>query len=169
MKEEWRDVIGFNGKYKVSNLGNIKSFYHNKVEGKIKKQVINSHGYPAISVQIEGRKCRLRPVHRLVALAFLPSAVGKTHVNHIDGDKLNNEVNNLEWITHAENIKHGFKIGLYNNAGENNGRSVLTNEQAQHIRKIKETDGTSIQSLANVFGVSQTTIWKLLNNLTYKL
>lgn len=69
---------------------------------------LNTNGYPYILIQ--GHK---KLVHRVVAMAYLPNPEGKKCVNHKDGDKLNNALSNLEWVTHSENMKHAFKTGLW--------------------------------------------------------
>jgi hypothetical protein len=130
--EEWRTIEKY-PRYQVSNLGRVKSFYWDKVNGKIKKQVLNVGGYPAISVQIKGRICRLLPVHRFVAKAFIPNPENKAEVNHISCDKADNRVENLEWVTRTENIRHAFANGLYN---PKRG-ATLTDEQVLEVREYK--------------------------------
>ena len=114
MEEEWRDVIGFEGHYQVSNKGNVRSITRTIVfktgakrifEGCILKYRINRGGYPQVILQ-KGRKRKTTPIHRLVATAFLSNPENKLTVNHIDGNKLNNSVKNLEWATRSENCLH---------------------------------------------------------------
>lgn len=108
MTEEWRDIEGLEGKYKVSNFGNILSLKFNKqTQERLLKLSTDSDGYAVIHI---GEK--MRKVHRLVAEAFLPKIDGKDFVNHIDGNKKNNRVENLEWVTCAENARHARAIGL---------------------------------------------------------
>lgn len=117
--EEWKDINGFEGLYQVSNFGNVKSLarYVNHWQGglrfrkeKILKPFIKQ-GYHYVDF---GRKKQYR-VHRLVAQTFLDNPYDKPDVNHIDGNKLNNEVNNLEWVTASENMIHLVKNKLWNN------------------------------------------------------
>ena len=125
MKEEWKAVKGYEGLYEVSNLGNVRSLDHvwegvrNGVtiliprKGKVLKLQQRQHGY--LCVQLHGRgghKTRgfkTMSVHRLVAEAFIPNPLGLPEVNHLDEDKTNNRVDNLEWCTHKENSVYGSR------------------------------------------------------------
>ena len=108
MEEIWKDIEGYEGLYRVSNLGNIKSV-RNSI---ILKGKDNGYGYMQV-VLYNGKRKKLY-THRLVAKAFIFNFDNKTEVNHIDGNKKNNEVSNLEWCTHSENIIHADKNGLRN-------------------------------------------------------
>jgi len=125
MKEIWKDVIGYEGFYQVSNLGNVKGLKRNKV----KSQTLNSWGYKIISITKPNTKVKSVLVHRLVAKAFIDNPENKEQVNHIDGNKSNNCVHNLEWCNQSENMQHAFKLGLnINPYGEKHNRSVITEE-----------------------------------------
>ncbi len=109
MKEEWKPIKGYEGLYEVSNTGKIKSFYFGKT--RILSPRKNPLGYLHLVLYKDKVKKDLR-VHRLVASAFIPNPNNKPEVNHIDGDKENNNVDNLEWATRKENINHSIKTGL---------------------------------------------------------
>lgn len=109
MKEEWKPIKGFKGLYEVSNTGKIKSFQRGKT--KILRQNISQRGYHHVILSKNKVNKDLR-VHRLVASAFIPNPLNKPEVNHIDGNKDNNNVDNLEWATCKENIDHAIKMGL---------------------------------------------------------
>lgn len=108
--EEYRVIIGFN-RYSISNYGNVI----NNVTGKEISQRISTNGYMRVNLRtgcVLYEKPKTMTVHRLVAEAFLPVIVGKDYVNHIDGNKCNNKVSNLEWCTASENSLHALKNGL---------------------------------------------------------
>lgn len=109
----WKDIPGYEGLYQVSNFGEVKSFYKFR-DGKkerILKHAINDSGYKIV-VLTKNKKPKSLRVHRLVALTFIDNFENKPQVNHIDGNKLNNNINNLEWCTNGENEKHAYKLGL---------------------------------------------------------
>lgn len=122
--EVWKDIKGYEGLYQVSNLGRVKSLkrqrdvnlpYSNTatVPEKILKYG-TSQGYLAVTLAKNKINKKIR-VHKLVALNFIPNPDNKPHINHIDGNKHNNCVNNLEWVTPKENTKHAFDNGLIKN------------------------------------------------------
>ena len=105
--EEWRDVSGYSG-YKVSSFGRVCSFKRTR-EGEIKTQVRNNHGYMCVALRDENYIQHNILVHRLVADAFIPNPDHKETVNHINEDKTDNRVCNLEWATLAEQMNHGTR------------------------------------------------------------
>lgn len=110
MKEIWKDISGYEGLYQVSNLGRIYSYPRNGTNGGIRK-LTNVHGYLRVPLKKHGEVLNAG-VHRLVAQAFIPNPENKPTVNHIDGNKQNNCVNNLEWATYNEQLEHSFKYKL---------------------------------------------------------
>lgn len=104
MEEIWKDVAGWEGLYQVSTYGRVKSLKYGKE--RILKHSKNSSGYLTVGLSIES-KTFSKVVHRLVAIAFVPNPDNKCDVNHIDEDKTNNNVNNLNWMTRSENVNWG--------------------------------------------------------------
>lgn len=120
MTERWKPVRGFEGYYDISDQGRVRSVARTVCrEGGKPRSLpersmqgsIKSNGYVHVSLRKPGEKQIKRHVHKLVAEAFLPRDPGK-EVNHIDGDKKNNCVSNLEWSTRAENMAHAWNSGL---------------------------------------------------------
>lgn len=114
--ETWKDIPLYEGKYQVSNLGNVKSLQlcngnTTTKREKILKNIIYGNGYYYVCLSKNG-KVKKYKVNRLVAQAFVPNPKNKPFVNHIDGDKLNNYYKNLEWCTQSENMKHASMLGL---------------------------------------------------------
>ena len=109
MREEWRPVDGHEGLYEVSNMGNMKSLNYKRTgKEKILKLRKNRDGYLVVSLCKEGAM-KSYYVHRIVATAFLENPMGYTEVNHIDEDKTNNCVDNLEFCSRSYNINHGAR------------------------------------------------------------
>lgn len=112
MEEIWKDIANFPN-YQISNYGNVKI----KTTNKIKKIRVNKNGYCDLKLHSEG-KYKMFLLHRLVAQTFLPNPLGYNEINHKDGNKLNNNVDNLEWCSRSENVKHAYKKGLFLNQKE---------------------------------------------------
>lgn len=110
MIEIWKDIVGYEGLYQMSNLGRIRN---NSIELKQYTQF----GYNSVGLW-KDKKCKKFRVHRLVAQAFIPNPHNFPHINHKDGDKSNNNVDNLEWCTYQYNIQHSFANGLQTPSGE---------------------------------------------------
>lgn len=111
MTEVWKEIDWSNGKLEVSDLGRVRS---NMRDGRILKTQHDSKGYLRIRVSINHKKMSMR-VHREVARAFLDNPDQLPQVNHIDGDKENNRVENLEWISNKDNSRHAVEAGLWGN------------------------------------------------------
>lgn len=121
--EVWKDIPNYEGYYQISNLGRIKSVarkvkYQNSyrnVKEKLKKTFIGKQGYERVELSKNG-KTKKYNVHRIVANVFISNPLNKETVNHINGIKTDNRVENLEWATRSENELHAYKIGLAKNS-----------------------------------------------------
>jgi hypothetical protein len=160
MVEEWKKIVGFEN-YEVSNLGRIRRFYIKFI--KYRKPVIQ-HGYHTITFS-NNNKFNKFFVHRLVALSFIENPLNKKCVNHINGVKTDNRVNNLEWVTHSENEKHSYKI-----LGKKSNGIVRRKIELKDIDVIKEMSLNKVtqRKIAEIYNVSQPTINLIINNKTYQ-
>lgn len=107
MTLEWKDIPEYEGYYQINNCGEIRNVRTNK---KI-KPFLNKYGYLQVTL-CKNKKTKLFRVHRLVSLCFLPKVKGKELINHINGNKKDNRVENLEWCNASENIKHAYENKL---------------------------------------------------------
>lgn len=169
MKEVWKDVVGYEGLFQISNLGRFFS----KRSGKVLKQHLAKSGYQLVSTKIGGRtgvnKCF--KIHREVANCFLKEPTeeqklwaddsyhGVNHVNHIDGCKSNNNCNNLEWCTSLENNLH-YLEKLKGKDKVNKIRHPDTKLNGEQVREIRVlvNKGYSERKLAKIYGVSRSSI-----------
>lgn len=164
MNEIWKDVIGYEDYFQISNLGRLFSKRRNKI---LKCRVTKS-GYEEIHTYVN-KKSVFFKIHRLVAIAFIDNPENKPEVNHIDCDKLNNKVDNLEWVTGSENVIHAYENNLINlPTGEEHPKAVLNWELVREIRKIYKTVDISTNALARKYGVSGGTVRAILYNKTWK-
>lgn len=177
MEEVWEDVKGYEGLYKVSNTGQIKALYRRIDKGKCHREwkehllkfSIDNCGYFRTSLAKNGVN-RTVKVHRVVAEAFIPNPSNLPQVNHKDGNKQNNCVENLEWVTQSENLKHAFSTGLKTNKCENNPSHKLTLSQVEWIKEhcIKRDKTFGVIALAKRFNVHRKTIDRIVNGQYWK-
>lgn len=160
--------------YFVENYGYLKVYSDGSIIGKgggYLKQNINRDGYYYIKICIKTlnniKKFKEFRVHRLVAICFIDNPYDKCCVNHIDGNKLNNNVNNLEWVTPKENVHHAINMNLFNPVGENNKNAKLTYDQVENIRK-EYSNGSVINHIAKRYNVTWNTIHNIISNKNWK-
>lgn len=147
--------------YWIDVQGNVK----NK-KGCIKKSYITKCGYVCVTLY-KKPKYYEKLVHRLVALTFLDNPENKKTVNHIDGDKLNNQLSNLEWCTQKENIQHAHKIGLVpDRHGENCSTHKLTENQVREIRDL--VNEMEQKTIALLYNTTQANISAIINRKRWK-
>lgn len=156
--EIWKDVKGYEGLYKVSNLGRVK-----KPMGSydiIMKPFIDSHGYWVATLS-KNDKANNYMVHRLVADAFIPNSdpEHKIQVNHIDGDKQNAKVENLEWVTPSENIQHAIRTGLFKISPYTRQRSKESTSIPVYCKELDVTF-SSISEASNALGIKKSRVYR---------
>lgn len=187
MNEIWKDINGYQGVYQVSNLGRVRSLdrmvevfvddgkrtpftYTQLKKGRILKLRKERCGYIKVDLSINSfDKSYL--VHRLVALTFISNIHNKEQVNHKNGIKTDNRVDNLEWCTRLENMRHAYVNGLNHNGKGEAARNVkLTQKQVDEIRQkyIPKCKGLS-EKLAQEYNVSKHTIKQIWQNIRWKL
>lgn len=173
--EIWKDIIGFENYYQVSNQGRVKSL---KRKGRLKEKILKQFDLKKYSAVILSKNSlsKTKTIHRLVASAFIPNPKNKEQVNHINGIKSDNRVENLEWATASENTQHAFDSGLNDavrfsssKTGFKNGikARALTFDIANEIRSRYKTENISSRQLAKEYKVGQSTILGIVNNKTY--
>ena len=155
MVEEWRKIEGFPD-YMVSNQGRVCSV--RRGHSTILKAVKDNYGYLHVGLYNENKTNYLAKIHRLVASAFISNPENKPQVNHIDGCKTDNNVNNLEWSTGSENMKHAFSTRLCNRIGINNTQTHLTEAQVIEIYKLAHTGKLTQKEIGELFGIKQHTV-----------
>lgn len=117
MEEEiWKAVEGYEGLYEVSSLGRVRSFRHTAGGPKCLKQYIGKHGYATVTLYDKSGSPKLKRMNRLVADNFIPNPEQKPCVDHINGDRQDNTVNNLRWVTHSENGNNPLTLARYREA-----------------------------------------------------
>lgn len=173
--EMWKDIIGYEGMYQISNYGRVKSlprFYNQwrggktPIKGKILKHWAINCGYLNVRLANDGN-CKNFSIHRLVATHFLQKIKGKNFVNHKDSDKTNNYYKNLEWCTQKENIKHSYDNKLAK-TGSDRTQSKLSRTDVINIKKLYKKNVFGYVEVAKLFDVSPRAIYNLINNKTYK-
>lgn len=133
----------------ASNLGRIKRLETSRVYKRNKLRL----GYVQIGFSYKSKKMA-KLVHRLVAEAWIGPCPKTYQVNHKDGNKLNNTIENLEYVTPSENDKHAYKTGLKNAKGSKNGRSKLTEEDVLEIRRLRKQH-VSLENIAKLFDITK--------------
>jgi len=164
--EIWKDVAGYENLYMVSNLGNVKSLKRivkRSVKGellineKLLKQA-NKDGYRQVNLSNNGIKKNCK-VHRLVAIAFIENIENKPIINHIDGVRHNNKVENLEWCTQSENLKHAYKIG---NKTPNDAKRYNKNRSFKIVDTKTNEKYKTITQAAKKYNIKRTTLNAML-------
>ena len=179
INEIWKPVKGYEGIYEVSNLGRVKSLprlkycgHKNSKPQKVHERILTSHvdrlGYVKVRLSKNGES-KTSLLHRVIAEAFIDPVEGKSEINHKDGVKANNAIENLEWSTRSENVKHAFLNKLkHPKRAEENNKSKLNWDSVNEIRDL-HLGGVSQKDLSIKFGVTIASINNIINYKTWKV
>lgn len=171
IKIENTDIFGWEAA--IPNHKGFKATLDGQIIGKRGKLMVghvDRCGYREVLFSENGKTNQYR-VHRLIAETFIPNPMNLPCVNHKDGNKLNNSVDNLEWCTHAENTLHAYRTGLEQKVcGEQHHAHKLTEDAVRYIRKvyIKRDRDFGATALANLFKVDRTTIQDVIKGKTWR-
>lgn len=158
----WKDIQGYEGLYQVSDTGQVRSFKRSGSSGRILR-AYKIRGYYRVWLS-KKNMIRQYPVHRLVAKAFIPNPDVLPQVNHKDGNKLNNQVTNLEWCDNQHNLRHAWNTLGKTSIGSLNGKAKLTERNVVMIRGFKKAHpNVSARVLAQEYGVNRQTILDIWN------
>ena len=160
MKEIFKDIENYEGLYKVSNLGNVKTLRKRKGNTKLLSPNDIGNGYLRVSLYKNGNQKNIF-VHRLVAKAFIANPENKPEVNHKDLNPKNNNLDNLEWVTRRENTIHFRKHHNFS-VGETHGMSKLTEEQVIEMRDRHWAYNTSYKQLAEDYNISSVQVSNII-------
>ena len=165
MVEQWRPVRGYEGKYIVSNKGNVMSVprtYIDKtgreytVDGVTLSKCDDARGYERVRFGKSG----MARVHRIVAEAFIPNPLNLPEVNHKDGNKKNNCVENLEWVTHQGNVIHAVETGLFGERAKKATPEIVAAIRAEYVPYSREH---STKALGKKYGIDPAYVWRIIH------
>lgn len=169
--EQWKPVVGYEGYYEVSSWGRVRRIsggVPGATAGRIATPTIGNHGYYVINLTVEGKRVQYL-VHRLVAEAFIPRTnPHRIFVNHIDSCRTNNHVNNLEWSTPGENIRHSWETGSNTYYGTRHHMAKLNDDSVREIRRLYASGAIDQYCLAIIFDTDQSEISRIVNRKTWK-
>jgi predicted RNA binding protein YcfA (HicA-like mRNA interferase family) len=171
--EEWRNVPEFDG-YEVSNLGKVRGKDRLRkgknglcsLKGQELKQVLNKKGYPEVRFRKQGTHTRL--VHKLVASVFMIKPDNCTQINHVNGIKIDNRLENLQWVTQSENQLHAYRLGLQpSRSGEGNGRSIITDRTVTILKELYNS-GKSTKEVSEIINVNLSIVRSIIYGRSWK-
>lgn len=162
MMEIWQDIPSYEGKYQASTFGRIRSIKSFGGRGRPRSgNIIIGSIFKRTGRYMVKLFYTHKPIHRLIAITFIPNPENKPQVNHKDGNKLNNHVSNLEWVTGSENLKHAYRLGLKQQYGARNpsARMILETSTGIYYETIKEA--------ATAFGLPYRKLWERIGKSNF--
>lgn len=166
MDNQWVEIPETEGMYFASKTGEIKSadrfrpyISHGKKgvyvrKGKVLKQTLNTYGYPVVSIHVPGKMQKVVPVHKLIATTFIKNPNNEPQINHIDGNKKNNCVENLEWCSVKENLRHAYRIGLNHGGKPWKGKFGKNHIQSKPVIMLSK-DGIELARFVSMTAAEQ--------------
>lgn len=181
--EIWLDCPEYEKVYQVSNLGRVRSkpifIRHDGIFGdengyikhvKIKNQTVNRYGYLTTKLCYDG-KCRRLTIHRLVAKAFLTNENNYNQVNHINGNKFDNRLDNLEWVSASQNIQHAYDTGLMTSEhmqGSKHFNAKVNEEDVIEMRRLYDNKEMKIKQISEKYNIGVSTTYDICKRKTWK-
>ena len=174
MKEIQKSIPNFENKFVISNKGNVKRLNYEFVDSRGGKKfykecnklaIVDNTGYYKITLTNGKNNIYQYQIHRLLAILFIPNPNNLPEVNHIDGNKLNNDLVNLEWVSKRENHHHAIKLNLKRCVSVN--VSKINKEIADNIRKDNK-NGLTCKQLSKIYNISYSNVYKIIKNMIWK-
>lgn len=166
MIEKWKQVVGFEGLYEISNLGRVKSLPRFKTSGGIMSPIIDGIGYLGVNLCKNNRRYR-RKIHRMILEAFIGPCPCGMEGCHNDDNKTHNNLFNLRWDTHRNNIQDAQINGRGFSRGSHHGRAKLTETQIRKIKQLFQSGQYMQKEIADLFGISRSNISCIIRNKTW--
>lgn len=158
MKEEWIDIEGYETKYMISNTGKVFSLLTNK---ELSQNKTNGNGYKICCLCNNGQKKNFY-IHRLVAKHFIENPKEHGVVNHLDSDRGNNLVNNLEWTDHKGNLDHCIGSGRKTDLGIGSPNTTITMEEIAEIKRLRSENSLTYREISEIIGWSQSCVGQII-------
>ena len=166
-----KDIPGWEGLYAITRDGRMWSYGNRwgaSKKGRWAKEYPQYKGYTCFVLCRDG--CKLTVLtHKLVAITYIPNLLNRREINHKNGIKTDNRVENLEWCTHKENMRHAYATGLVvNKIGQDHNNAKLTNLEVLEIREIYKNRSPKQRDVAKIYGVDPALIWRIIRRKCWK-